>query len=94
MKITLEEVQHVAQLARLSLSEEQMTSLMKDMNDILSYMDMLNEVDTSNLEPTSHAMDLKNVFREDQTRPSLPYEKSLKNAPEQSRDSFVVPRVI
>jgi len=94
MKITLDEVQHVAQLARLSLSEEQMKRLMDDMNDILSYMDMLNEVDTSGLEPTSHVMDIKNVFREDETRPSLPHEKSLNNAPEQNRDSFVVPRVI
>ena len=94
MKITLDEVQHVAQLARLSLSEEQMKRLMNDMNDILSYMDMLNEVDTSGLEPTSHVMDIKNVFREDETRPSLSHEKSLKNAPEQNRDSFVVPRVL
>ena len=94
MKITLEEVQHVTQLARLSLSEEQMKRLMNDMNDILTYMDMLNEVDTSGLEPTSHVMEIKNVFREDEIRPSLPHEKSLKNAPEQNRDSFVVPRVI
>ena len=94
MKITLDEVEHVTQLARLRLPEEQMKGLMKDMNEILDYMDLLNEIDTSNLEPTSHVINIKNVFREDTILPSLPYEKSLKNAPEEKQDSFVVPRVI
>ena len=94
MKITLDQVRHVARLARLNLPEDRMRELMQNMNDILGYMDMLNEVDTTGVEPTSHVMDIKNVFREDEVKPSLPHEKSLQNAPQENRDAFVVPRVI
>ena len=94
MKITLDQVRHVARLARLNLPENQMQELMQNMNDILGYMDMLNEVDTTGVEPTSHVMDIKNVFREDEVKPSLEHEKSLQNAPQENRDAFVVPRVI
>jgi aspartyl-tRNA(Asn)/glutamyl-tRNA(Gln) amidotransferase subunit C len=94
MKITMDQVRHVAQLARLSPSEEQMKTLMQNMNDILDYMDQLSEIDTSNVDATTHVVELKNVFREDEMRPSLQKEKSMKNAPEQKRDAFVVPRVI
>jgi aspartyl-tRNA(Asn)/glutamyl-tRNA(Gln) amidotransferase subunit C len=94
MKITLDQVRHVARLARLNLPEDRMRELMQNMNDILGYMDMLNEVDTTGVEPTSHVMDIRNVFREDEVKPSLAHEKSLQNAPQENRDSFVVPRVI
>ena len=94
MKIDKAQVRHVVQLSRLSMSDEKMEALMSDMNDILDYMDLLNELDTTGVEPTSHAMEVKNVFRDDVVRPSLPKDKSMKNAPEQNRGSFVVPRII
>ncbi len=94
MKISIDEVRHVAHLARLSLSEDQLEAMMQNMNSILDYMDLLNEVDTTDIEPASHIMDISNIFRDDEVRPSLPPEVSLNNAPEKNRNSFVVPRVI
>ncbi len=94
MKITSDQVLHVARLARLNLSEEQIEAMIKNMNSILDYMEQLNEVDTSGVEPTSHVMSLTNVFREDEEAPSLPREKTFANAPESKRNAFVVPRVI
>ena len=64
------------------------------MNSILAYMEKLNELDTTNVEPLSHVMDITNVFREDETRPSLPREKALGNAPDRSEKFFKVPKVI
>ena len=94
MKIDLDQVRHVAQLARLTLSEELMQKLLTQMNDILMYMDLLNELDTSGIEPTSHVQQMHNAFREDIVLPALPAEKILQNAPQEKRHSFVVPRVV
>ena len=94
MKITMEEVEHVAALARLEVDEEEREQLTEQMNRILLYMEKLNELDTTGVDSTSHAIDLCNAFREDVVEESLPREKSLENAPETNEAEFVVPRVI
>ena len=94
MKITRDEVAHVAQLARLNLGEEQMERLTGQLNDILSSMEKLNQLDTSGVPSTNHALDLTGAMREDQVKPSLERDRVLANAPESNGESFVVPRVI
>ena len=94
MKITPEEVEHVAELARLQVSSEEKEQLTEQMNQILEYMEKLNELDTADVVSTSHAIDLNNAFRADEIRDSLPRDESLENAPESNEEEFVVPRVI
>ena len=94
MKITREEVRHVARLARLKLDEVQEKRFTLQLNKVLEYMERLNELNTEGVEPTFHAVSLQNAFREDEVRPSLPKEISLHNAPEKTKDFFVVPKVI
>jgi aspartyl-tRNA(Asn)/glutamyl-tRNA(Gln) amidotransferase subunit C len=94
MKITLAEVEHVAELARLEVSPEEKEQLTHQMNRVLDYMEKLNELDTSGIVPTSHATDLDNAFREDVVQESLPRDESLQNAPDSNEAEFVVPRVI
>lgn len=91
--ITRKEVEHVANLARLQLTEEEAERYTKDLNAILDFAAKLNELDTSNVAPTSHATDVKNVMREDVNRPSLPREEVLKNAPDHEEGQFKVPAV-
>lgn len=92
-KITRSEVQHVAKLARLALTEDEEGLMTDQINDILSYMDKLNELDTGGVEPTTHAIQLQNVFRADQVEPSLDRREALNNAPQSDGVSFVVPKV-
>ncbi|MCF6097119.1 Asp-tRNA(Asn)/Glu-tRNA(Gln) amidotransferase subunit GatC [Thermovorax subterraneus] len=94
MKITIETVEHVANLARLYLSEEEKAEMANTLSSILDYMDKLNELDTTDVPPTAHIIPLKNVFREDVVKESLPREEALKNAPEKERGFFKVPRII
>lgn len=94
MKITKEEVVHVAKLARLNLDEEDIELYTKQLGDILTYMDTLNRVDTKGVHPTSHAIFINNAFREDEVRTSIPVERALANAPQSEDGSFVVPKVI
>ena len=94
MKITFEEVEHVATLARLEVSAAEKQHLTEQMNRILLYMEKLNELDTTGVTPTSHAIDLHNAFREDRVEESLPRKESLRNAPEADQSEFIVPRVI
>jgi aspartyl-tRNA(Asn)/glutamyl-tRNA(Gln) amidotransferase subunit C len=94
MKITRVEVDHVAELARLRLSEEDAGRLTGQLNDILTAMEKLSELDTQGVEPVSHALELTGALREDQVRPSLQREEALANAPATDGESFVVPRVI
>lgn len=94
MKITLDEVEHVARLARLEVSADEKQHLTEQMNRILLYMEKLNELDTTEVVPTSHAIDLHNAFREDLVEESLPRKDSLENAPEANDAEFIVPRVI
>lgn len=93
-KISREEVRHVAKLARLELSEGEEMRMTEQMNQILGYMDKLNELDTTNVPATTHAIQLHNVFRKDETRASLDRELALANAPESDGVSFLVPKVI
>lgn len=93
-KITRDEVRHVASLARLELTETDEIALTDQMNAILTYMDTLNQLDTSEIPPTTHAIQLQNVFRADEVHSSLDRGDALANAPETDRVSFVVPKVI
>lgn len=93
MKISLDEVSHIALLARLSLTQEEKERFSIQLSNILSYMEKLNELDTSNIAPTSHVLPLKNVFREDRIEPSSS-EDALKNAPDRMDNFFRVPRII
>ena len=94
MAITLKDVEHVANLARLEFSEEEKKTLMNQLNRILDYMEKLNELDTSKVEPLSHVIPLTNVFREDKVKPSLSVSDVLKNAPAKTEKFFKVPKVI
>jgi aspartyl-tRNA(Asn)/glutamyl-tRNA(Gln) amidotransferase subunit C len=94
VKITKEIIEHVANLARLNLTETEKESLTSEMASILEYVDKLNELDTSNVEPTSHVMPVKNVFREDRTENSYDREKILANAPSTEDGCFKVPKVV
>ena len=94
MSISREEVLHVAHLARLEFSEEEVELFTTQLADILNYVAKLNELDTSQIEPTYHALQLSNVFREDEVKPSYTVEEILSNAPEKENGFFVVPKVI
>jgi aspartyl-tRNA(Asn)/glutamyl-tRNA(Gln) amidotransferase subunit C len=93
-KISREEVRHVANLARLELAEQEEARMTEQMNQILGYMDKLNELDTTNVPATTHAIQLQNVFRPDEVRQSLDRDQVLTNAPESDGVSFIVPKVI
>ena len=94
MSLTLEEVRHVAGLARLSLSAEEETLMRTQLSAILDAVDELSKVDTSAVEPTSHAAGEVSPWRTDEVRPSFPPEKALGNAPDTVGTSFAVPRII
>lgn len=94
MKITKEEVLHVAKLARLDLSEDEQVMMTEQLDTILSYFDKLAQIDTTDVEPTTHAHRKVNAFREDVVVESLPRENSLANAPEDNGEMFKVPRII
>jgi aspartyl-tRNA(Asn)/glutamyl-tRNA(Gln) amidotransferase subunit C len=94
MKITKEEVERVAVLARLKYSEEEKGRFVSQLNSILDYMDQLDKLDTSSVEPTFHAVTQKNVFREDVVQPSLNLELTLANSPDPDRGFFRVPKII
>lgn len=93
-KITRNEVRHVALLARLELSQSEEELMTGQMNTILEYMGKLNELDTKEVEATTHAIELRNVFRDDRVVPSLDRKDSLANAPGADGVNFVVPRVL
>ena len=94
MKITRHEVQHVAKLARLELSELEQEKLTDQLSGILTYVEKLNELDTRGVEPTSHVLDISNVMRDDVAGASLTQEKALANAPEKAAGHYKVPKII
>ena len=94
MSVTKEDVKYVADLARLQLDGGEIDRLAGDMNRILEYMDLLAEVDTSDVEPLEHVTELTAEFRKDEAKEPLPHEDALKNAPDADTDYFRVPRVI
>ncbi|RMD55177.1 MAG: Asp-tRNA(Asn)/Glu-tRNA(Gln) amidotransferase subunit GatC [Nitrospirae bacterium] len=88
------DVEKVAQLAMLGLNEEEKELYGKQLGDIIKFMNKLNELNTEDVEPTSHVVDINNVFREDEPKESLPREEVLKNAPDKEDGFFKVPRII
>jgi aspartyl-tRNA(Asn)/glutamyl-tRNA(Gln) amidotransferase subunit C len=94
MSLTKAEVEHVARLARLELSENEKEEFTGQLNDILAFVEKLNQLDTTNIEPTAHAIPVTNVFRPDQVVPSLDPELALANAPDRIGDFFKVPKTL
>jgi aspartyl-tRNA(Asn)/glutamyl-tRNA(Gln) amidotransferase subunit C len=89
--IDREQVLHVARLARLRLSDEEVARMQRELSTILDHIEKLNELDLEGVEPTSHVVELENVLREDVPRPSLPREKALEQAPDAAAGGFRVP---
>jgi aspartyl-tRNA(Asn)/glutamyl-tRNA(Gln) amidotransferase subunit C len=94
MKISRVEVEHVARLARLELSEAELDTFTVQMDSILSYVEKLNALDTEGIIPTSHAVPMENAFRADQLAPSIGVENAVANAPNHAESFFMVPKVI
>ena len=94
MKVETGEVEHVARLARLKLSEAEKGLFTDQLNAILDYMEKLNELDTGAIEPTFHVVSHHNVMREDEVKESHPQEVSLENAPDKAQGCFRVPKII
>lgn len=94
MKISQEEVRHVAGLARLEITDQEIERMTDQLDDILRYVAKLDEVDTTDVPATTHTQQVVNAFRDDVVKPSLEREAALKNAPEDNGSSFVVPRII
>ncbi|BBO76248.1 aspartyl/glutamyl-tRNA(Asn/Gln) amidotransferase subunit C [Desulfosarcina widdelii] len=94
MKITKEEVLHVAQLARLDVDEADIERFAGQIGTILEYVDTLKKVDTGGVTGTSHAITLTNAFREDEEKEQLAPEDALANAPEKDDSAFIVPKII
>ena len=94
MTISREEVEYIAKLAKLSLSEEEVEKYSKDLGQIAEFIAQLNEVDVSGVEPTAHVVDKKNVFRKDERKDSFPREQILKNAPSKEAGCISVPKVV
>jgi len=92
--VTRKDVEHVASLAKLSFTDEEKERLTVQLNEILNYMEQLNSLDTEQVEPLSHVIELNNVFREDVRVPGVTREEALKNAPSKSEKFFKVPKVI
>jgi len=88
------DVEHIAHLAKLRLSEEEEDTFGAQLSGILAYVEKLNELDTSGAEPTSHVLALGNVMREDILRPSLPTDEALLNAPDRADNFYRVPKII
>jgi aspartyl-tRNA(Asn)/glutamyl-tRNA(Gln) amidotransferase subunit C len=94
MAITIKDVEHIAKLAKLEFTDAEKEKFTHQLNQILDYMDHLNSLDTGNVEPLSHVIELSNVFRQDEVKPGVPTEEALKNAPEKNEQFFKVPKVI
>jgi aspartyl-tRNA(Asn)/glutamyl-tRNA(Gln) amidotransferase subunit C len=94
MKLSREEVVHIALLARLGLSEEELEKFREQLSNILENFEILQQVDTSNVPPTAYPIPLENVVREDETSPSLPQSEILANAPRQEESWFRVKAVL
>ena len=94
MSISLDEVRHVARLARLELADAEMLSLQGELNALLGHFADIQAIDSSGIEPTSHAVALRNVWAEDVPGVSLPREKALRNSALQRAGLFVVPVII
>jgi len=92
--ITIDDVKDIAKLARLNFQEDEISEFTEEISGILKYIEKLNELDVSGIEPTSHVVEMKNVLREDVVGESFSIEETLLNAPDKKDRFFVVPKVI
>jgi aspartyl-tRNA(Asn)/glutamyl-tRNA(Gln) amidotransferase subunit C len=93
-RISIDQVKHVANLARLAITEEEANNFKTQLDEIITYAEQLNEVNTDNVEPTTHVLKMKNVLREDEPKQGLPLEDVLKNAPDSKDGHIRVPSII
>jgi aspartyl-tRNA(Asn)/glutamyl-tRNA(Gln) amidotransferase subunit C len=94
MAISEEQVRHVALLARLALTDEQVESFGQDLNSILGHIDTISQLDLSDVEPTAHPLEAVNVMRADEVRPGLSRDDALRNAPASDGTAFVIPQIV
>lgn len=94
MEISKEQLEHVAKLAKLNLTEEEKRRFPKDLGNMIEFVNKLNSVDTEGVQPTAHVIPINNVFREDEDRPSFDRELILKNAPSKKDGCISVPKVV
>ena len=92
--ISIDDVRHVARLARLHMTEAELEKFTRQLGSILHYVNKISELDVSGVEPMAHALPISNVLREDVVEEAMPLEKVLGNAPERDGDFFAVPKVI
>jgi aspartyl-tRNA(Asn)/glutamyl-tRNA(Gln) amidotransferase subunit C len=92
--LSKKEVEHTAWLAHIELSQKEKKLFTEQFNDILDYFKKIDKVDTENVQPTYHVLDLMNVYREDEAKPSLPKEEALKNAPKKEKEFLKAPRIV
>ena len=93
-RISTEDVKHVAHLARLAVTEEEAEQMRKELDAIITFAEQLNELDTTNVKPTSHVLKMFNVLREDVAAEGLPVEEVVKNAPDQQDGYIRVPSIM
>lgn len=94
MKLTVEEIEHVANLARLNLTSDEKEKMRNELAAIIEFADKLSEVDTKGIQPTAHILDMENVFRKDEVRPSFPREDIIANAPDSTDGCIRVPKIV
>ncbi|MCA9235041.1 MAG: Asp-tRNA(Asn)/Glu-tRNA(Gln) amidotransferase subunit GatC [Planctomycetales bacterium] len=94
MSLTRQDVEKVALLARLQLTDDELAVMTEQLTQIVGYVDQLAEVDTDGVEPMAHAVEVANVFADDEVRPSLPREAALANAPRRNDRGYLVPAVL
>jgi aspartyl-tRNA(Asn)/glutamyl-tRNA(Gln) amidotransferase subunit C len=94
MKLSLDEVRHIAQLSRLAISEDETELYAPQLSKIIDYVEQLNNIDTSTIEPTSHIIPLNNVMADDILGDSLPRLEALKNAPDTTGKFYRIPKII
>lgn len=94
MKISIQDVEHVALLSRLELSEEEKGQFAEELSKIFEHVEQLNELDVTDVPPTAHALPVQNVFREDIPLPSLSNEEAIANAPDKEDGCFKVPQIV
>jgi aspartyl-tRNA(Asn)/glutamyl-tRNA(Gln) amidotransferase subunit C len=94
MSVTLKDVEHIATLARLEFTDEEKATFTHQLNSILAYVEQLNKLDTTSVEPLAHVIELEDAYREDVVKPGATQEDALKNAPAKTDKFFKVPKVI
>ncbi len=94
MAVTIKDVEHIAKLAKLEFTDAEKEKFTHQLNQILEYVEQMNKLDTSKVEPLSHVIELSNVFRSDEVKPGVSTEEALKNSPAKTEQFFKVPKVI